>query len=383
MHAVPTRFGLSVCLLAAALTSFVPGSSARERSSTVQNSCASHGAPSLFPYGTGDPVHFSTNFNGTSAPPGWWVPPSYTFNQYTVHSPVDVAFTGAYMELTNGPDKNGTQQDMGIAGESPTFSTWGETSDGGYGDSMLMAWCARVTNSQYVDTDFELGQADSRPWPPEIDLAEGAGNGLNVIIHWTCDASIPGCPHADGYFNGTVAAKGSYAPWPPPGVLVGDHYFCNVITNGAGQQVYNDPSDGHYDYDCRAQIALPLPNGGNVANWNQYGAEFNPGDNRFSVWVDGQPPVIVTDLACGSHLLFDDNGFLSRGQIENGGASEPCLQASGNWQWDIQQTEWMGRKTVAGLTSGESDTADVAWFGDYLYNARPSGVPRGPLRPIV
>jgi hypothetical protein len=366
-----TRLALSVCLLGSLLTIVLGASTARaQATATSLGNCATSGAPSLFPFGAYDPVVFSTNFTGSSVPSSWWVARyATTFNQYTIHDPGNVIFGSAGMQLTNSPDPNGKQQDMGIAGESPILATSGEMPNGYQGDNMLMAWCARVTSDRDIDTDFELGQASSRPWPPEIDLAEGAGSTLTVILHWTCDSSITGCPRTDGDFNGTVAPSGGYSPWPPPGVKVGDHYTCDEITNGSGQQVYNNPSDGHFDYNCRAEVNLPLPKGVSVTAWNQYGAEFNPVDNRFSVWIDGQPPVTITDGVCGSHLLYDDNGLLPIGQIENGRSSEPCLQDGGNWQWDVQQTEWLGRKTVAGLTKGEYDTGDVAWFGDYSYES--------------
>ena len=182
-----------------------------------------------------------------------------------------------------------------------------------------------------------------------------------------------GCPSRDGYFNGRVARRGSYSPWPPRGVRFGSQYFCNKITNAAGQQVDNDPSDGHYDYNCRSQIPLPLPRGVSVTAWNEFGASLNPSDDQLLVWVDGQRPVVVTAKTCGSHLLYDDDGVMPIGQVENGGAAEPCLQVGGNWQWDIQQTEWMGRKTVPGLTKGQFDTADVAWWGDYAFTTRTTG----------
>lgn len=353
------------------------GASATRAEAKSLGNCATRGAPSEFPYGAGEPLVFSTNFTSTSVPPEWWVAPTpYTFNRYTVHDSANVTFTSTEMQLTNSPDPDGTQQDMGIAGEHPILATSEAMPDGSRGDNLLMAWCARVTNDSDIDTDFELGQSDSRPWPPEIDLAEGAGPIVRVIMHWTCDSSILGCPHTDGEYNGTVAPRGSYTPWPPPGVSVGDHYLCDKITNASGQQVYNSPSDGHYDYNCRAEFNLPLPPGVSVTAWNQYGAEINPLDDELSVWIDEQPPVTVTDAACGSHLLYDDNGVLPIGQIENGGAAEPCFQDGGNWQWSVQQTEWLGRRTVSGLTKGEYDTADVAWFGDYSNEACPAMVAR-------
>jgi hypothetical protein len=366
------RLSFSLLLLAGALTAVVVGTPvARTQAAAVQSNCATLAPPASFPFGPDDPAILSTNFHTSTRPAIWWVPPAYTFNQYTVHAPGNVLFTPNGLELTNSPDHDGTQQDLGITGEGPVLGTNGRMSTGTFGDSMLMAWCARVTDDAHIDTDFEIGQKDSKPWPPEIDLAEGAGNVLTVIFHWTCDASIPGCPKTDGYFNGKVASTGSYKPWPPPGTHVGSHYFCNTITNGSGHQVYNNPSDGHYDYNCRAEINLPLPPGGSVTQWNEYGAEFNPSNSRLSVWIDDQRPVVVTDRVCGANLLFDDNGVLPIGQIENGGASEPCLQVKGNWQWDVQQTEWEGIKTVAGLTPGQHDTADVAWWSDYVYQACP------------
>jgi hypothetical protein len=365
-----SRFGLSILLLASLLTLVVAGSSNTTAHAAALGNCLTAGAPPVFPYHSTDPVLFSTNFNTSSIPPNWWVAPAYSFNKYTVHDPNNVSFSTAGLHLTNNPDRDGTQQDMGIIGEVPTLSTSGRMSNGLNGDSMLMAWCARITNSRDIDTDFELGQQDSRPWPPEIDLAEGAGSQLTVILHWTCDSSIAGCPRTDGFFNGRVAPRGAYSPWPPPGVRVGSHYACDKITNAAGHQVYNSPSDGHFDFNCRAEINLPLPRGAKVNQFNEYGAQFNQSDSRLWVWVDRQPPVIVTDKACGAHLLYDDNGVLPIGQIENGGTAEPCLQASGNWQWDIQQNEWLNRQTVGGLTGGQSDTADVAWWGDYSYSPR-------------
>ena len=363
-----TRTGIAVCLLAALLFSIVVRAPSARAVAASGSTCATSGAPSQFPYGFEDPAVFSTDFTTHSVPQNWWVPPTTTtFNQYTTHDPANVVFSGSAMQLTNAPDPNGTQQDMGIAGENPLLQSAGAANASG--DNLVVAWCARVTDDPHVDTDFELGQADSRPWPPEIDLAEGAGNHLTVILHWTCDASIPGCPTRDGYFNGTVAKTGPYTPWPPPGVSVGSHYFCNWITNASGQQVYNDPSDGHFDYNCRAEINLPLPSGVTVSDWNEYGAAFNPSGTSLAVWVDNQRPVVVDARSCGAHLLYDDNGVLPVGEIVNGGAPEPCLQNRGNWQWDIQQTEWMGRKTVPGLTKGQFDTADVAWFADYAYVA--------------
>jgi hypothetical protein len=354
------------------LTVILTSATARAQSTGTSLGNCTSGVPSLFPFGPDDPLVFSTKFAGQSVPHEWWIAPyATTFNEFTVHDPGNVAFTRGGMQLTNSPDSNGTQQDMGIAGELPILATSGTMPNGFQGDNMLMAWCARVTNNRDIDTDFELGQSSSKPWPPEIDLAEGAGATLTVILHWTCDSSIVGCPRTDGDFNGTVAPTGSYAPWPPPGVKVGDHYTCDEITNGSGQQVYNNPSDGHYDYNCRSEINLPLPKGVSVTAWNEYGAAFDPRDNQFSVWIDRQRPVTITDRVCGAHLLYDDNGVLPIGQIENGGASEPCLQDSGNWQWDIQQTEWLGRRTVPGLTKGEFDTADVAWFADYSYQVCP------------
>jgi hypothetical protein len=366
------RVALAACLATALLA--VVGLSDRPEpaSATVLGNCATAGAPRQFPYARQDPVVFSTNFVGHSVPAQWWVPSTTTtFNQYTVHAPGNVQFVGNEMQLTNTPDADGTQQDMGIAGELPDLATTGAMANGTSGDGMVMSWCARVTSDEHIDTDFELGQVDSRPWPPEIDLAEGAGNHLTVILHWTCDASIAGCPSADGFFNGTVAKTGGYRPWPPPGVHVGQHYFCDTITNAAGQQVYNDPSDGHHDYNCRAELSLPLPKGVSVTAWNQFGASLDPSGRTLSVWVDGQKPVTVTNTSCGTHLLYDDNGVMPVGEVEDGNAKEPCLQVDGNWQWDIQQTEWMGRKTVPGITKGELDTADVAWWGDYAYTASP------------
>jgi len=362
-----TRIGLAIVLFASLVTLIVIGTSTASVQATVLGNCATSGAPQVFPYGPADPVLFSTNFDRSSIPTKWWVAPAYSFNKFTVHDSNNVTFSATGMHLTNNPDRNGTQQDLGIVGEDPILAASGRMPNGLNGDSLVMAWCARISNVRDIDTDFELGQQDSRPWPPEIDLAEGAGNQLNVILHWTCDASIAGCLRADGHFNGTVAPKGAYSPWPPPGVKVGSHYACDKITNAAGQQVHNNPSDGHFDFNCRAQIILPLPRGAKVTQWNQYGAQFNPSDSQFSVWVDGQRPVVVTDRVCGAHLLYDDNGVLPIGQVENGGASEPCLQIGGNWQWDIQQNEWLSRGTVAGLTKGRSDTADVAWWGDYSF----------------
>ena len=229
-----TRLALSVCLLGSLLTIVLGASTARaQATATSLGNCATSGAPSLFPFGAYDPVVFSTNFTGSSVPSSWWVARyATTFNQYTIHDPGNVIFSSAGMQLTNSPDPNGKQQDMGIAGESPILATSGEMPGGYQGDNMLMAWCARVTSDRDIDTDFELGQASSRPWPPEIDLAEGAGSTLTVILHWTCDSSITGCPRTDGDFNGTVAPSGGYSPWPPPGVKVGDHYTCDEITNG-------------------------------------------------------------------------------------------------------------------------------------------------------
>jgi hypothetical protein len=166
-------------------------------------------------------------------------------------------------------------------------------------------------------------------------------------------------------YIGIVAPIGNYKPWPPQSVSVGAHYSCAKITNGTGPQVYNDPSDGPYDYDCRAVFYLSLPRVKSVTNWNEYGVQINPSDDALWVWIDGQSPVKVYEKACGYQLLYDDNGVLPLGQIENGGSSEPCFQASGSWQWSMQQGEWMSRKTVPGLTNGEHDTADFMCFGDY------------------
>lgn len=362
------RLALAGCMFASLLTVLIfDGSSIARAEATQLGNCTTAGAPSQFPFRPHHPVVFSTDFRGASLPSGWWLPPSpLSFNQYTVHDATNVALPGNELQLTNDPDKDGVQQDMGIAGENAILATSGRMPNGSQGDDMLLAWCARFTSNSDVDTAFVLGQSNSKPWPPEIDLVEGAGR-IAVFMHWTCDSSIRGCPSTDGDFNGTVARSGSYAPWPPPGTSVGHHYFCDTITNASGQQVYNNPNDGHFDYNCRAQFNLSLPRGVSVTSWNQFGAQLDPRGDRLWVWVDSEPPVMITDRTCGSHILFDDNGRLSTGEIENGRSSEPCLQVGGNWQWSVQQNEWKSRKTLPGLTAHDADTADVSWFGAYSY----------------
>jgi hypothetical protein len=300
-------------------------------SATTLGNCATSGFPTdYFPYGPDDPGVFGKNFNISSFPSGWWRDPTSApydvYNDYTsgphngqvltYHDGSNVSFpSSSYLSETNSADSDGYSVDMALFGESRLLGL-SSTVGSGTGDDALVAFCARFSTDSHINTAFVFGQQNASPWPPEIDIAEGAGGNVRVNVHW------PGTNYND---NASTACS------------AGDNCSANYPN-------------------------FTFPTGQNAADWNEYAMQWVSGTMTF--WVDTTQQYTVTNSSCPTYAA---NGTLTY----SSGVTEPCVPNStgnnypNNWQWSMQQNEFNNT-----LVTG-SQHSDLAWFGDYVYQQCP------------